>query len=161
MMKKTILASFAILAATSTGSLADTYYKGRIIYTTASPECGVNGPQVGNRDNAIYHPFKSTAPYSSLNIFWSYGSNGLRLDGRAFDSTARNVTDARSVSAVSYDPLANPNVVMTISAFEPSPSNPSPAPPTLILEGQIQNPYGDETLNACVVQYYFTGVRNN
>jgi len=160
-MKMTIVTSTVVLACLATSSLADTYYKGRIIYTQASPDCSPNGPQVGNRDNAIYHPYKSTEPYSALNIFWSYGANGLRLNGRAFDSNLRALTSAESVGENSYDPLDDPNAVMKVSVFNPSPSNPSPAPPTIIVEGQIQNPWGDVPLNNCVVQFHFTGIRNN
>lgn len=160
-MKKTIITSMAVLACLATSSLADTYYKGRIVVTQASPECSPDGPRVGDRDNAIYHPFKSAEPFSSLNVFWSYGSNGHRLNGRAFDSSLRALTSAESVEANSYDPLTDPNAIMKISVFNPSPSNPSPAPPTIIVEGQMQNPWGDVALNNCVIQYHFTGLRNN
>jgi hypothetical protein len=155
-MTKTFLLGLAALAIATTAAHADTYYKGRIKWVGVNAGCS-GGPNLGDRDNAIYHPFAAKEPFASLNTFWTYGADGRQLDGQAFDSVLRSVTSAKSVGENSYNPANNPKAIIKVSVAAASVNATAR---TIVVEGQIQNPWGDENWNACIVDYLFTGIRN-
>jgi hypothetical protein len=156
MKKLLLLAAAAPLAIGISTAEADTF-KGRIKWVATSVECSPDGPNLGDRDNAIYHSFKDAAGerFSSLVVLWSYGADGKRLNGQDFPNALTDVTSAESVGENSYNAANNPNADIQVSVTSRTVSS-----GTVVLEGQIRNPYGDETLNDCVVDYLFTGLKS-
>jgi hypothetical protein len=158
-MTKSIVAALAALAVAATAVHADTYYKGLIRYVAVSEGCGPEGPRAGDTVDATYHPYSAKEPYSALNLFGHFAADSKEL-ALPFDATLRNLTRAVAVYDTSGDVTGNPNLIVKVSVTNPVPSNPSPAPSTITLEGQIQNPFADVSMNACIADYKFTGFKS-
>jgi hypothetical protein len=162
MMKK-YLASAIILAAAATAAQAEVYYMGRILWTDKSGTCDPNNsPNIGDHSRALFHPKGVTGnlPFSSLNRYFDNGIDGSSFSGH-FNSTLQ-VVDNRSVGADPYNPsawLPNPGITK-VSVETPNVSNLNPPPPTIVLTGKIENPWGDPGANGCVMDYVFNGVKN-
>jgi hypothetical protein len=154
----TVLAAASLCALASTAS-ADTYYKGSLVITAVTEDdpgdCN-DGPQVGNRDNAIYHPYKSSEPYASLNYFWTYGGQGMRFNGGPFPNTLTNVSNADSVGHDPWNAVSDPNLDIEVAVT----SQTTPAAGTIKVVGRVRNIYTGDTQNGCVVDFVFVGLKN-
>ena len=155
-MMKISIALTAALFLTQASAHADTY-KGRIKWVDNNGSC-TNGPNLGDRDNAVFHEYKNVIGerFTSLNLFWFYGGDGKRVNA---DVVANDilvpVDSAESVGSDTYDPSSNPNATIAISIDIKSKVNGA-----ITMTGRIQNPWGDEALNACIVNYLFTGLKS-
>lgn len=155
MTKTFLLTAVAALAVTTATAEADVF-KGRIQYIADNGECA-GGPNVGERDNAVFHEFKDVSGerFTALNIIWSYGGDASRINSDlAVGPTLVDIDDASRVGNDPHNPLDNPNAQMAMSITSKTKSG-----GTIIMEGQIQNPWGDEALNACIMTYLFTGLK--
>jgi hypothetical protein len=155
-MTKTLLLSAAAALAVMASTASADVYKGRIQYVADNGECA-GGPNVGDRDNAVFHEYRDVSGerFTALNIFWSYGGDGHRLNADLpVDGMLADLDDSSSVGNDPYNPLNNPNAVqkMSISAKTKSGG-------TIIMEGQLLNPWGDEALNDCIMTYLYTGLK--
>jgi hypothetical protein len=157
-----MFASALGFTATAAGA-AETHYEGLIRWVKVNATCvSAGGPSAGDRSSALFHPMAipGNGLYSSINEPWGYGSDDASLPNGNFDSTLR-VVDSRRIGSDPYDPRTSvPKAVTKISITSVQPSY-NPPPLTVTLEGQIQNPWADNTMNACIVDYIFTGIRNN
>lgn len=161
-MTRLMLLASALAVATP-ALAAETHYEGVIRLVKVNSACvSTGGPHAGDRNVALFHPRAITGngAYSSLTTFWGYGTNAGSLASANFDAALRAV-DNRNIAYDPYDPRANvPQGITKISITSAQPSY-NPPPLTVTLEGQIQNFWGDTTMNACIANYIFAGIRNN
>lgn len=156
-MMKISIAMMAALAFAPASAHADTY-KGRLMWVDDNSLCGSSGPRLGDRYNAVFHEYKNVSGerFTSLNAFRDYGGDGKRInDDVVANDILVPVSSAESIGADSYDPLSNPNVQIAFSIDIKNKGN-----GIITMIGRIRNPWGDETLNACVVNYLFTGLKS-
>lgn len=154
-MNKSVIASIVTLLAMAIPAQADVFFKGVYIVTEAS-NCP-NGPFVDNRDNAIFHPKAITGNenYSSLNIISTFGADGRTLPGQSFTSTFKG-TVSQGIGWSDFIPEADTFIRITSQI----PATLSATSQSVILQGQIQNPWGELGQENCIVTFNYSGVRN-
>lgn len=154
-MKKSLLAAAVALVALNSQAFADRFFKG-VYIVTAATDC-TNGPQIGDRDDAVFHPRDITGNdnYSSLNTFYQFGANGRTLPGASFTSSFQD-TVSQGIGWSDYIP----DQVTAIRVTSQTPASLTTSTASVILIGEIQNPWGETGLENCIVEFSFAGVRN-
>lgn len=155
-MMKTIATALAVLSVAGATQAGADVYKGRIKWIAVSPECS-GGPNLGDRDNVVFHQFKDVASerFTAVNVFWAYGSDAQRINANV-GGTLTNVDDARRIGSEAYNPLLNqPTPVSKFSVTSTTASN-----GTITVKGQIQNPWADSAFDDCIVDYLLTGIKS-
>lgn len=147
------IAAAAVLSLAAPAS-AEILFRGIMNVTAVNANC-TDGPNVGNSENAQFHP--AAAPgnsnFSALSQFGRYHATSWALNTGSFTTTFQQVSN-KSIGWSDFTP-DKPSFFLV---SKQAPVNITSTTPTIILEGKIKNPRGNIGQETCVATFRFAGL---
>jgi hypothetical protein len=155
MMIRTILSAGVILAAAPSMCMADTSFRGNVVFT-AIKNCKSGVASVGEQYKSQYHtPMPGNQNFSAISLVYRYGAIGHKLDNAKFNTTFQETASGGVGWGDSYTP-ERPTYVLISSQ---QPSTLTPTTPSVIISGKFKNQWGDPGDENCEVTFRGVYVR--
>ena len=147
------MASVALSSLAAPAS-AEILFRGIMNVTAVNANC-TDGPNVGDSDNAQFHP--AAAPgisnFSAFNQIHRFGAISWKLNTGSFTTAFQQVSN----NAIGWSDYT-PDKPSFFLVSKQAPAAITAITPTVILEGKIKNPWGNIGQETCVATFRFAGL---